>query len=104
MIEADRAPARMTVTSVMLDDDGGLRSGYLLVLAEAAAQALLAGAAVHRHVVDVVALPRGAGTVLVAESVLLGRADRGAVCDTTVRTESTPPSVVAVVRHHLTTG
>lgn len=104
MIEADRAPARMTVTSVMLDDDGGLRSGYLLVLAEAAAQGLLAGAVAHRHVVDVLAPPRGAGTVLVAESVLLAGDDHGAVCDTTVSTESSPPSVVAIVRHHLTTG
>lgn len=94
----------MTVTSVMLDDDGRVRSGYLLVLAETASQALLGGVAVHRHVVDVVAAPQGAGVVLVAESVLLDRTDDGTVCDTIVRTESTTPSVIAVVRHHVTTG
>lgn len=96
----------MTITSVMLDDDGVLRSGYLLVLAETAAQALLAAAwaPAHRNVVDVVLPQRAAGAVLLAESVLRSHGDHQLVCDTTIYSETTRRSVVATVRHHIAIG
>lgn len=102
MIESDKTSARMTVTSVMLDDDGVLLSGYLLVLTDRASVAVLAPAAAgtSRYVVDVLGPLPGAGAVLLAESTLTADMDHQVVCDTVIRRESAGLPVVAVVRRY----
>lgn len=93
----------MTVTSVMLDDDGILLSGHLLVLANAASIAVLApgGAGTSRYVVDVLGPLPGAGAVLLAEASLATDTDHQVICDTVIRHETTGLPVVALVRHYI---
>ncbi|GAA2881212.1 hypothetical protein GCM10010472_44130 [Pseudonocardia halophobica] len=102
MIETDKPSARMTVTSVMLDDDGIVLSGYLLVLTNTATMAVLAPGAssTSRYVIDVLGPLPGAGAVLLAESTLTADTDHQVVCDTVIRHESAGLPVVAVVRHY----
>jgi hypothetical protein len=111
MIETGMASARMTVTSAMLDDDGVLMSGHLLVLAESAGIAFRPslGPGASHYVVDVLAPLPVAGAVLLAESTLaestlaestLTSGDaRQVVCDTVIRHESAGLPIIAVVRH-----
>lgn len=101
MIETGAASARMTVTSAMLDDDGVLISGHLLVLAESAATAFRTsmGRGASRYVVDVLGPLPVAGVVLLAESTLTSGDERQVVCDTVIRQESAGLPIIAVVRH-----
>ncbi|OLT05692.1 hypothetical protein BJF90_01425 [Pseudonocardia sp. CNS-004] len=106
MIETGTASARMTVTSVMLDDNGVLMSGHLLVLAESAGIAFrpYLGPGASHYVVDVLGPLPVAGAVLLAESTLaestLTSGDaRQVVCDTVIRHESVGLPIIAVVRH-----
>lgn len=106
MITTGRTSARMTVTSVMLDPDGIVLSGYLLLLANSAS------ATIHpyptngatRYVIDIVGSLPGAGAVLLAESTSSTRTDDQFLCDTIVRQESAEFPIVAVVRHCTESG
>ncbi|WP_224391005.1 hypothetical protein [Pseudonocardia sp. ICBG1293] len=95
----DTASVRMTVTGAMLDDDGTLTTGHLLVLAESAGRLVLPSrpGCPSRCVIDVLGPRPGAGAVLLAGSTTRTAGEQ-IVVDTVVRREDADRPVLAVVR------